>query len=47
MDRVQLAKSAIQKAFPGIYSQEVEKMISIGEVKEYPAETCLCKEGEC
>jgi signal transduction histidine kinase len=46
MDKVQLAKTAIQKAFPGIYTREVEKMISIGEVKEYPPETCLCKEGE-
>jgi signal transduction histidine kinase len=45
MGRIQLAKTAIQKAFPGIYSQEVEKMISIGEVNEYPAKTCLCVEG--
>lgn len=45
MDKVQLAKNAIQKAFPGIYAREVEKMVSIGEVKEYSAETCLCKEG--
>ena len=45
MDKVQLAKTAIQKAFPGIYPREVEKMISIGEVKEYPSEVCLCKEG--
>ena len=45
MDKIQLARLAIQKAFPGIYSQEVEKMISIGEVKEYPPDTCLCQEG--
>ena len=45
MDNSLLAKSAIQKAFPGIYTREVEKMISIGEVNDYPPDTCLCIEG--
>lgn len=45
MDKTQLAKAAIQNAFPGIYAHEVEKMMSVGEVREYPQNASLCVEG--
>jgi CRP-like cAMP-binding protein len=41
-----LAKTAIRKAFPGIFDTEVETMVNLGSIKEYPEQVCLCTEGK-
>jgi CRP/FNR family cyclic AMP-dependent transcriptional regulator len=46
MSNTLLAKSAIRKAFPGINDTEVETMLEISKLAEYPAEICLCQEGK-
>ena len=45
IDNQTLAKTAIRKAFPGIYEAEVDTMVEIGSFKQYPSGICLCQEG--
>ncbi|UCH58994.1 MAG: cyclic nucleotide-binding domain-containing protein [Anaerolineales bacterium] len=45
MTTLPLIQAAIQKAFPGIKTEEVEKMVHSGEVHAYPPQHILCQEG--
>ncbi len=38
-------RQVLQRAFPGIPTDEAEKMISAGKVHSYPPNTVLCREG--
>lgn len=40
-----LLRQSIQSAFPDISEVEAKELISIGEVRAYPADTVLCREG--
>ncbi len=46
MDTSQIDPVTLQKAFPGMQADEINRMISIGTLKEYPPDTTLCHEGE-
>ncbi len=38
-------RKILRRAFPGIREDEAEEMVAVGKVREYPAETMLCREG--
>lgn len=46
MSDYSLAINAIENAFPGIKRVEAELMYQVGVVTEYPANVCLCNEGD-